>query len=149
MAVREKSFAEMLERFREIEFGEQFDLVVAIANGGIVPAGILAQRLDGGGNAHGGLSEVRGGIEVKLLRINLRDERQRPRYDAPRLLAPIDFDFAGRRVLLVDDRVKSGSTIRLARELLKEAAVVRTFAVNGNADYALYNEECFRFPWII
>ena len=140
MAAREKSFAEVLERFRNIAIDEEFDLIVAIAGGGIVPAGILAQRLDGGsGN----------GPEVRLLRINLRDERQQPRYDAPRLMSPIDFEFAGRRVLLVDDRIKSGSTIRLARELLKDAAVVRTFAVNGNADYALYNEECFKFPWII
>jgi xanthine phosphoribosyltransferase len=132
----EKSFAEVLERVRTIPIDEPFDLIVAIANGGIVPAGILAQRL--------------GGIEVRLVRINLRDERQQPRYDAPRLLAPIDFDYAGRRVLLVDDRVKSGSTMRLARELLLEkAAVVRTFAVNGTADYELYNEQCFRFPWII
>jgi hypoxanthine phosphoribosyltransferase len=146
---REKSFAEVLERFRTIVIDEPFDLIVAIANGGIVPAGILAQRLYGGGNANGGLCEGKGGIEVRLLRINLRDENQRPRYDSPRLIAPIDFEFAGRRVLLVDDRIKSGSTIRLARELLKDAAVVRTFAVNGTADYALYDEECFRFPWII
>lgn len=135
MALREKNFAEALERFRTIAINEEFDLIVAIANGGIVPAGILAQRF--------------GGVEVRLLRINLRDERQQPRYDAPRLLAPIDFEFAGRRVLLVDDRVKSGSTVRLAQELLAEATTVRTFAVNGQADYALYNEECFRFPWII
>jgi xanthine phosphoribosyltransferase len=148
VAAREKSFAEVLERFRTIAIDETFDLIVAIANGGIVPAGILAQRFDGG-NAHGGLSGDKGGIEVRLLRINLRDENQRPRYDAPRLVAPIDFEFAGRRVLLVDDRIKSGSTIRLARELLRDAAVVRTFAVNGNADYALYNEECFKFPWIL
>ncbi len=134
-----KSFAEVLERFRTIAIDEEFDLIVAIANGGIVPAGILAQRLGGG----------EGGPEVRLLRINLRDENQRPRYDAPRLLAPIDFEFAGKRILLVDDRIKSGSTIALARELLRDATVVRTFAVNGNADYALYNEECFRFPWIL
>jgi xanthine phosphoribosyltransferase len=124
-----------MERFRTIEFGEPFDMIVAIADGGIVPAGILAQRLD---------------VNVYLLRINLRDEDQKPRYDAPRLLAPIDFEFAGRRILLVDDRVKSGSTMRLARQLLvKDAAVVRTFAVNGPADHALYNEKCFRFPWKI
>ncbi len=130
-----KSFAEVLERFRTIVIDEPFDLIVAIANGGLVPAGIVAQRL--------------GGIEVRLLRINLRDERQQPRYDAPKLLSPVDFEFEGRRILLVDDRIKSGSTIRLARELLAGAAVVRTFAVNGNADYALYNEPCFRFPWIM
>ena len=130
-----KSFAEVLERFRTIVIDEPFDLIVAIANGGLVPAGILAQRL--------------GDVEVRLLRINLRDERQQPRYDVPKLLSPVDFEFEGRRILLVDDRVKSGSTIRLARELLAGAAVVRTFAVNGNADYALYNEPCFRFPWIM
>ena len=124
-----------MERFRTIAIDERFDLIVAIANGGIVPAGILAQRI--------------GGVEVRLLRINLRDEWQQPRYDAPRLLAPIDFEFAGKRILLVDDRIKSGSTVRLARELLSEAAVVRTFAVNGEADYALYNEPCFKFPWIV
>jgi xanthine phosphoribosyltransferase len=136
MSAREKSFAEMMERFRTIEIDEPFDLIVAIAGGGIVPAGILAQRF--------------GGIEVRLLRINFRDEGQQPRYDEPRLLAPPDFDYAGRRVLLVDDRVKSGSTMRLAHRLLSEkAALVRTFAVNGTADYELYNEPCFRFPWII
>jgi hypoxanthine phosphoribosyltransferase len=141
VAVAEKSFAEVLERFRTIDIDEPFDLIVAIANGGIVPAGILAQRLRGPGGE--------GVTEVRLLKINLRDEHQRPRYDAPRLLEPIDFEFAGRRVLLVDDRIKSGSTIRLARELLRDAAVVRTFAVNGAADYALYDEPCFRFPWIL
>ncbi len=141
MPVREKSFAEVLDRFRTIAFDEPFDLIVAVANGGIVPAGILARRLEGDNGET---------VEVRLLRINLRDENQRPRWDAPRLLAPVDFEYAGRRVLLVDDRVKSGSTMRLARELLSEkAAVVRTFAVNGEADYALYNEECFKFPWII
>jgi hypoxanthine phosphoribosyltransferase len=131
-----KSFAEVIERFRGMRFEESFDLIVAIANGGIVPAGILAQMM--------------GGVEVRLLRINLRDEHQRPRWEEPRLLAPIDFEYSGRRILIVDDRVKSGSTMRLARELLSEkAALVRTFAVNGEADYELYNEMCFKFPWIV
>ncbi len=132
--MRTKSFEEVLERFRTIPIGERFDMMVAVANGGIVPAGILNQRL---------------GIEVNLIKINLRDERQQPRYDAPQLLSPIDFEFKGKRILLVDDRIKSGSTIRRAKELLNEAAVVRTFAVNGSADYALYDEECFRFPWMM
>lgn len=129
-----KSFEEVMERFRTIEIDERFDMIVAIANGGIVPAGIINQRL---------------GAEVGILRINLRDERQQPRYDSPRLLSPVDFDVAGKNILLVDDRIKSGSTIRFARELMKDAALIRTFAVNGPADYALYDEPCFRFPWII
>jgi xanthine phosphoribosyltransferase len=49
----------------------------------------------------------------------------------------------------VDDRIKTGSTIRLARELLKDACSIKTFAVNGTADYALFDETCFKFPWIL
>lgn len=129
-----KDFGEIMRRFREIEIPERFDMIVAIANGGIIPAAILGQRL---------------GTGMNLLRINLRDENQRPKYDKPQLVAPVDFDFAGKRILLVDDRVKSGSTIIFAKGLLKEAALVRTFAVNGKADYALYDEGCFRFPWTL
>lgn len=127
------SFDEVLIRFREISFSENFDIIVAIADGGVVPAGILNQRLK---------------VKLEVLRINLRDSNHRPIYDKPKLLSPIDFDVKGKRVLLVDDRIKSGATINLAKELMCEAAVVKTFTVNGNADYALYNEDCFKFPWI-
>ncbi len=130
----EKDFNEVLTRFRDIDIPEEFDIIVAIANGGIIPAGILNQRLN---------------IEFQTIKINLRDPAQRPKYDAPKLMSPVDFDFAGKRLLLVDDRIKTGSTIKLAKEILKDAAVIKTFAVNGNADYALYNETCFRFPWLI
>lgn len=129
-----KTFNEVMERFREIQFRETFDLIVAIANGGIIPAAILNQRLD---------------TEIQLLKIRLRDANQQPMYAEPRLLAPIDFDYEGKTILLVDDRVKTGSTFRLALELLKGAKEIKTFAVNGEADYALYNESCFKFPWII
>jgi hypoxanthine phosphoribosyltransferase len=123
-----------MQRFAEIDIDETFDLIVAIANGGLVPAGILNQRLQ---------------LEVKVLRINFKDENQRPRYDSPRLLQPVDFDFKDKKILLVDDRIKSGSTIVVAKQILSEAKVVKTFAVNGNADYALFNESCFRFPWMV
>ena len=127
-----RTFDEILHRFRTIEIGETFDMIVASANGGLVPAGIINQRLQ---------------TDVQILKINFKDDFQKPRYDAPKLLQPIDFEFKGKRILLVDDRIKSGSTIKLAKELLAEAAVVKTFAVNGEADYALFNESCFRFPW--
>jgi uncharacterized protein len=129
-----KSFEELVERFSEMKFAETFDMIVAIANGGLIPAGIINQRLN---------------IDLHILRINFKDEKQRPRYDAPKLLQEIDFDFKGKNILLVDDRIKSGSTIVLAKELLNDAALIKTFAVNGNADYALFNESCFRFPWTI
>lgn len=129
-----RTFDEVMDRFRSITFEDEFDIIVAIANGGIVPAGIINQRLQ---------------KEVHLLKINLRDEYQYPRYDRPKLLAPVDFDFRDKRILLVDDRIKTGSTIMLAKELMQDARMIKTFAVNGNADYALFDEACFKFPWII
>ena len=129
-----KTFAEVLDRFREIKFHENFDVIVAIANGGIIPAAILNQRL---------------GIEFQIMKINLRDVNQRPKFDNPQLLAPVDFEYKDKTILLVEDRIKTGATINFAVKLLEGAKEVRTFAVNGNADYALYNESCFRFPWNI
>jgi len=132
--MNQHTFSEVMERFVNIEIDEKFDLIVAIANGGIVPAGIINQRLN---------------CEFQTIKINLRDENQQPRFDEPHLLSPVDFDFKGKNILLVDDRIKTGSTIKLAKEILKEAKLIRTFAVNGTADYALFDENCFRFPWII
>ena len=129
-----RTFNEVMDRFRSNTFEDEFDIKVAIAKGGIVPAGIINQRLQ---------------KEVHLLKINLRDEYQHPKYDRPKLLAPIDFDFRNKRILLVDDRIKTGSTIMLAKELMQDARMIKTFAVNGNADYALFDETCFKFPWII
>ena len=117
-----RTFNEVMDRFRSITFEDEFDIIVAIANGGIVPAGIINQRLQ---------------KEVHLLKINLRDEYQHPKYDRPKLLAPIDFDFRNKRILLVDDRIKTGSTIMLAKELMQDARMIKTFAVNGNADYVM------------
>ena len=129
-----KTWNEVMVRIGSITFEEEFDFIVAIANGGIVPAAIINQRLQ---------------KEIHLLSINLRDEYQHPKYEQPKLLAPIDFEFKNKNILLVDDRIKTGATIRLACELMKEAATIKTFAVNGTADYALFDEACFKFPWIL
>lgn len=131
-----KSFEEVKLRFDEISFSEEFDMIVAIANGGIIPAAMVNQRL---------------GKEIQLLKLSLRDASQRQMYDTPRLIEPITFDIKGKKVLLVEDRIKTGLTVNYAKKLLIEAgaADVKTFAVNGNADYCLYNETCFRFPWIL
>jgi xanthine phosphoribosyltransferase len=66
-------------------------------------------------------------------------------------MEPIHFSAERKRILLVEDRVKTGASLQLAVQLLKEAGanLVKTFAVNGKADYCLYDESCFRFPWII
>lgn len=129
-----KPFEEVMERFRSLRIDEPFDMIVAIADGGILPAGILCRKL---------------GLPVYLLKLNLRDACQNKLYDTPKLLHEIDFDFRGKRVLLVEDRIKTGTTIEYAKSLLTGAASVKTFAVNGTADYSLYDEPCFRFPWIL
>ena len=129
-----KSFEDMMQRFRAIQFHETFDLIVAIANGGIIPAAILNQRLQ---------------IDIQLLKINLRDPYQQPKFDLPQLISPIDFDYKNKSILLVEDRVKTGATLQFAKHLLQGAKEVKTFAVNGNADYSLYDEACFRFPWLV
>jgi xanthine phosphoribosyltransferase len=129
-----KSFEEVMQRFREIRFHETFDMIVAIANGGIIPAAIINQRLN---------------IDIRLLKINLRDQDQKPKFDSPKLVSPIDFDYNDKTILLVEDRIKTGATVQFAIDLLHGARQIKTFAVNGKADYALYDESCFRFPWII
>lgn len=134
--MRYKSFGEVLLQFEKVVFDEKFDLLVAIANGGIIPAAILNQKLD---------------IEIQLLKLHLRDASQKQLFERPQLLEEIKFKVAGRNILLVEDRVKTGATLNYARALLEDAgaAKVKTFAVNGKADYCLYDELCFRFPWRI
>jgi len=132
----DKSFEAVKKRLEEISFEEHFDLLVAVANGGIVPAALLNQRL---------------GLDLQLLKLNLRDSNQRQLYDKPLLLEQITFDVKGKTILLVEDRVKTGNTLNFAKNLLLEAGAktIKTFAVNGKADYCLYDELCFRFPWIL
>jgi uncharacterized protein len=129
-----KSWEEIQGRIKAMKFNEPFDMIVAIANGGIVPAALLNQRLQ---------------IPVELLKINYRDTKQKPLYPSPQLLTDIQFSVKDKKILLVEDRVKTGATLNYAKELLKGAALVKTFAVNGSADYALYDEACFSFPWIV
>jgi len=116
--------------------GTGFDMVVAIANGGIIPAAMINQRL---------------GVEFQLLKLSLRDPRQQPMYDTPRLVEEPVYDVRGKKILLVEDRVKTGASLAMAKKILLEkgAASVRTLAVNGKADISLLDVPCFRFPWIL
>lgn len=130
--VETKPLADVLRRIEEVRFEETFDLVVAVLHGGLEPARLVAERL---------------GLPVAGLHVGFRDERHRPRFEAPVLLEPPGFDPRGRTILVVDDRSRTGSTLALAREVLRDASLVRTLAVNGKADYSLFDERCFVFPW--
>lgn len=129
-----KSWKEIADKIHAMNFIERFDLIVAIANGGIIPAALINQRLL---------------IKIELLKISFRNANQKPIYDAPKLMHEINFDVNGKKILLVEDRVKTGATLQYAKSLLAGAALVKTFAINGKADYSLFDESCFMFPWII
>ncbi|MEN9570300.1 MAG: hypothetical protein RL172_1531 [Bacteroidota bacterium] len=129
-----KTMEELMLKINAMPFDTDFDLIVAIANGGIIPAALINQRLQ---------------KKIELLKISFRDPLQKPLYHAPQLLEAPAFEIKGKKILLVEDRVKTGASINYAKEILKDAAVIKTFAVNGDADYSLYNELCFKFPWIM
>ena len=63
--MNQKTFSEIIERCINIQFDETFDIIVAIANGGIVPAGIINQILN---------------IDFQVIKINLRDANQKPKF---------------------------------------------------------------------
>ncbi|MDD2611495.1 MAG: phosphoribosyltransferase [Bacteroidales bacterium] len=131
-----KSFEEVRKQFESVIFQEKFDMIVAVANGGIIPAAMLNQHLN---------------LEIQLLKLHLRDASQKQIFEKPQLLEEIRFEVKDKSILLVEDRVKTGTTLTYAKHLLMQAGAksVKTFAVNGNADYCLYNEACFMFPWIM
>jgi adenine/guanine phosphoribosyltransferase-like PRPP-binding protein len=109
------------------------DYVVGIADGGIVPASLLAHQL---------------GLPMYLLRINYRAPDNSPRHSAPTLLADAPTLSAHTRILLVDDVSVSGQTLALARDLLKGHEVI-TFTLKGKADFVLFPEitTCVNWPW--
>ncbi len=127
-----KTLEEIKERIIQITFKEEFDLIVAIARGGIFPAAMLQQKL---------------GIGLEIIWLNFRDENQQPKYDTPHLVKAPNFEFTGKKILLVDDRSRTGSTFMKAKELLSGSELVKSLVVNGEADYSLFNEPCFIFPW--
>jgi xanthine phosphoribosyltransferase len=127
-----KAFYSELDRaLREMAM-ERFDMIAAVANGGIISAALLQQEWD---------------IPLHIIRINYRDAENKPRFDEARLLEQSPFPFSGKKVLLVDDVSRTGRTIARAQEYLA-GNTVRTFLLNGKADYRLYdNSECLRMPW--
>ena len=127
-----KTLDEILNKIKAIEFQDDFDTIVAIARGGIFPAALLQQKLM---------------IDFEIIWLNFRNEKQQPQYDEPVLLKPITFNFKNKKLLLVDDRSRTGKTFVKGKSLLTEALLIKTFVVNGKADYPLFDEECFIFPW--
>lgn len=127
----EKSWEEFYERLDKIEFGG-YDLIVAVARGGIIPAGFIQQKLN---------------VPMKIIQINYRDDTHTPRYEGAKLLETENFNISGKRILLVDDVSKTGKTIDRAKEYLSGNEVT-TCVFNGKADIAFFQSPtCLKMPW--
>jgi uncharacterized protein len=109
------------------------DLVVGIATGGVVPAGLLAYELD---------------KPLAVIHVNYRADDNSPQHPAPLLLSASVLPAEARHVLLVDDVAVSGQTIELARRSLADRIVV-TLVLKGDADFSLFPEldGCVAWPW--
>ena len=109
------------------------DFVVGIAEGGTIPAALLAHQLE---------------LPLRLLRINYRAPDNSPQRPAPALLVDVPLLPDGASILLVDDVSVSGQTLALARGLLAQHEVV-TFTLKGRADIVLFPEiaTCVNWPW--
>ena len=127
-----KSFADIVNAISSLALPNTFDFVVALAKGGIVPGFLVSEKLK---------------LPLNVIWINFRDQNNTISHPHPLLTKKIDFDFRNKNILLVDDRVKTGSTFKYAIDLMAKAKEIKTFAVNGKADYSLYDEDCFTFPW--
>jgi adenine/guanine phosphoribosyltransferase-like PRPP-binding protein len=128
------SFVDITTRLAAWKFPAGLDGVVGIANGGVVPAALVAQRL---------------GLGLKVVAVSFRDEANEPQFDEPRLLAPAP-DLGGwRRILLVDDVYVTGSSWRAARSHLPAGIEVLPFVFKGPVEFALIQDikGCVQWPW--
>ena len=134
------TFYEQFDRVLAEMAGERFDLIVAIARWGVIPAGLLQQELH---------------LPLRVIAINYRDEKNAPRYDDAKILEDVPFPIKGKTILLVDDVSRTGRTIARASEYLA-GNTIRTFLLNGKvlegipfaADYELFHtDECLRMSW--
>jgi len=127
---------------RVIASGFETEVVVAIARGGLLPAGAIAYGL-GTKNCGAINVEFYTGIGTVL--------------DAPEVLPP-ELDMAyldGRRVLLVDDVADSGRTLALAVQLLKDkGADVRSVTIYTKPSTIIQPDFAWKdtdlwidFPW--
>jgi xanthine phosphoribosyltransferase len=128
------TFRDILERLARWPFPGRLDGVIGIATGGVVPAALVAQRLD---------------LELKVIALNYRDEANEPRFTEPKLLSAVPHLGLWKRVLLVDDVYVSGKSWEAARGLLPPDVEVLPFVLKGKVDFALIRDVdgCVQWPW--
>lgn len=128
----EKTWEDFFSRLDELVF-EPFDLIVAIARGGILPASFIQRKLN---------------LPLKILNIRFRDDNHTPLFEHAQLLEEEHFSTKGKKILLVDDVSRTGETLRIAKNYL-EGNEIKTCLVNGPGDYFFFQSPtCLRMPWM-
>lgn len=103
--------AGLAERLR----GDQFDLMLAITRGGLVPAGMLAYRL--------------GIRNILVAAVEFYDDQGKPGPHPTFLQFPADPQLRGQHILVVDEVWDSGTTIHAVTERVRLAGGIPTTAV--------------------
>lgn len=117
-----------------------FDLVIGIARGGIVPASLVALKL---------------GCDLQLLQLNYRNDANKPQYDTPNILNNVEATLtAGKNILIVDDVSVSGKTLEFAKAIIAKhhPKTVNTLVFKGKigiADFVLLHDitTCVNWAW--
>ena len=130
--MEKKSWKQIQNKLDKIVFHEKFDLVVAIARGGVIPGFLISKKIKKG---------------LELIWLRFRDDENKVVFRHPKLIKKTEFNFEGKKILLVDDISRTGTTFKAASKYLKGVKSIKTFVINGKADYFLYDQECFKFPW--
>jgi hypoxanthine phosphoribosyltransferase len=126
------SFRQIQDALSKIEL-PACELVVGIADGGIVPASIIAYKLS---------------CDLKIVKINYRDSNNLPQYPAPVLSEQVSFAPGIKKILIVDDASVSGMTLDTAKKIFR-GSEVKTMVFKGKADYVLFPQikDCVNWPW--
>lgn len=126
------TFSDIAQAIRGADLPE-CDLVVGIGRGGIVPACLVAYELQ---------------RPLHVAWYNYRDDHNRPRHDAPRLMRPSVLPARARKILLVDDVSVTGKTLEQAGAALCGREVT-TLVLKGSANIVLFPhiQSCVAWPW--
>lgn len=130
--MKEISFKQIFKALANIELPD-CELVVGIAEGGVVPAALVARRI---------------GCGLRVIRFNYRNEKNIPQHKQPMLIGKVNLPVNIKNILLVDDVAITGKTLNAAKELFKKQQV-KTMVFRGRADYVLFPRitNCVTWPW--
>jgi len=130
--MEEKSWKQIQNKLDRVVFDKNFDMIVAIGRGGVTPGFLVSKKLK---------------KDLELVWLRFRDDENKVAFKQPKLIKKLEFNFKNKNILLVDDISRTGTTFKAASKYLKGSKSIKTFVINGKADYYLYDENCFKFPW--